>query len=68
MNVLIGPRSGPVALAELSRAGVKRVSLGAALYRVALGALAAAGQRLAAGEMSAMGAALPSAGIAALLP
>lgn len=68
VNVLIGPRGGPVTLAELSRAGVKRVSLGGALYRVALGALAEAGRRLAEGELSAMGAALPSARIEALLP
>ncbi len=33
VNVVVGPRSGPVPLAVLAEAGVKRVSLGGALYR-----------------------------------
>ena len=32
LNVLIGPGTGPVPIAELQAAGVKRISLGAALY------------------------------------
>ena len=32
LNVLIGPGDGPVPIAELQAAGVKRISLGAALY------------------------------------
>ena len=32
VNVLIGPATGPVPIVELQAAGVKRVSLGAALY------------------------------------
>ena len=68
VNVLIGPRSGPVPLAELSAAGVKRVSLGGALHRVALTALAASATRLAAGDFSDCYAALPSARFTGLMP
>ena len=32
VNVLIGPGTGPVPIADLQAAGVRRVSLGAALY------------------------------------
>ncbi len=39
VNVLIGPKTGPVPLATLEAIGVKRVSLGGALYRHALAAL-----------------------------
>jgi 2-methylisocitrate lyase-like PEP mutase family enzyme len=50
LNVLIGPG---VTLAELSAAGVRRVSLGGALYRCALGALKAAAGRLTEGNLAA---------------
>jgi 2-methylisocitrate lyase-like PEP mutase family enzyme len=50
VNVLIGPR---VSLAELEAAGVRRVSLGGALYRVAMGALARSAAALQAGDLSA---------------
>lgn len=59
VNVLIGPRGGKVTLAELSREGVKRVSLGGALYRLAMGALAEAGKRLGEGDLGVMSGALP---------
>lgn len=48
VNVLIGPGVG---LAELAAAGVRRVSLGAALYRRALGGLAEAARHMAAGDL-----------------
>ena len=50
VNVLIGPG---VSFAELEAAGVRRVSLGAALYRVALGALARSVAALRAGDLPA---------------
>jgi hypothetical protein len=45
VNVLIGPRSGVVPFAELFAAGVKRISLGAALYRHAMTAAVAGAPR-----------------------
>jgi len=63
VNVLLGPRGATATLADLSEAGVKRVSLGGALYRVAMGAVAEAGRRLAQGDLSAMAGALPSSEI-----
>jgi len=48
VNVLIGPG---VAFAELAAAGVRRVSLGGALYRRAMGGLAAAAEALLAGDI-----------------
>jgi 2-methylisocitrate lyase-like PEP mutase family enzyme len=68
VNVVFGPRSGPVPLAVLEAAGVKRVSLGAVLYRHAMGALTTAARKLKAGDFDFMGAAPTSAEIAALLP
>lgn len=68
VNVVFGPRSGPVPLAVLAAAGVKRVSLGGALYRHAMGGLVSAALRLRAGEFDFMAGAPSSAEIAALLP
>ncbi len=67
VNVLIGPRSGPVPLAELSKVGVKRVSLGGALYRLAMAAVAEAGRRLGEGEPGVVSGALPSAAFTPML-
>ena len=50
VNVLIGPK---VSLAELEAAGVRRVSLGGALYRVAMGALARSAAAMRAGDLPA---------------
>lgn len=52
VNVLIGPFGGWVPLADLAAAGVRRVSLGGALYRVAMGGLAAAAKALMEGDMA----------------
>lgn len=68
VNVVFGPRSGPVPLSRLEAAGVKRVSLGGALYRQAMGSLVAAARRLKAGDFDIMGSAPTSAEITALLP
>lgn len=58
VNVLVGPGSGPVPLAELQAAGVRRFSLGGVLYRHAMGALQSAGAALLRGDVTA---ALPGA-------
>jgi 2-methylisocitrate lyase-like PEP mutase family enzyme len=48
VNVLIGPG---VSLAELEAAGARRISLGGALYRVAMGALARSAAALGRGDL-----------------
>jgi 2-methylisocitrate lyase-like PEP mutase family enzyme len=68
VNVVVGPRSGPVSVADLSAAGVKRISLGGALHRVTLTALAECARRVAVGDLSDMYRAIPSKQIAALMP
>ncbi len=65
VNVLIGPGVG---LAELSAAGVRRVSLGGALYRRAMAGLVAAAEAMRAGDLAAVAAgAVPGAELAGLL-
>lgn len=69
VNILIGPRTGPVPLSELAAAGARRISLGGVLYRVAMGALDAAAKALAAGDLAAGTAnALPSKAFTAHFP
>jgi 2-methylisocitrate lyase-like PEP mutase family enzyme len=69
VNVLLGPRTGMVPMADLAAAGVRRVSLGAALYRVALRSVENAGKALLAGDLAgAMGSALPSSAFTGLFP
>lgn len=69
VNVVVGPASGPVPLAELEAAGVKRVSLGGALYRRSMAALVESARLLARGDIAgAVRGTVPSAEIAALLP
>lgn len=66
VNVLIGPG---VSLADLASAGVRRVSLGAALYRRAMGGLLAAAEALRAGDLPASVSGAVSGGLlASLLP
>jgi 2-methylisocitrate lyase-like PEP mutase family enzyme len=68
VNVLIGPRTGPVPLSELGDLGVRRVSLGGALYRQAMTAVVEAATRLAHGDLAATSAGVPIGEIEALLP
>lgn len=68
VNVVVGPRSGPVPLAELSAAGVRRVSLGGSLYMGTMAALAATAEQVRAGNLAAAAPGIRSADIAALLP
>ena len=68
VNELIGPRSGPVPLADLAAAGARRISLGGAHYRVAMGALDATAKSLASGDFSVMSGALPSSAFTRIFP
>jgi 2-methylisocitrate lyase-like PEP mutase family enzyme len=69
VNVVVGPATGPVTVAELQALGVRRLSLGGALYRHSLAALRQSAQALAAGGVAAaIAGAIPSANLAALLP
>jgi len=54
VNLLISPASGVVPIAELAAAGVKRVSLGSALYMKVMGSLRDAAGQLAAGDLDAV--------------
>jgi 2-methylisocitrate lyase-like PEP mutase family enzyme len=68
VNVLVGPRQGAVPLAELAAAGVRRVSLGGALYRHAMAALADAAESLRRGDLGSAAHGLPMSEIVGLLP
>ncbi len=68
VNVLIGPAAGAVPLAQLSEAGVRRVSVGGALYRVAMSALVKSAGDLRHGNLVCVTGAISGGEIAALLP
>jgi 2-methylisocitrate lyase-like PEP mutase family enzyme len=68
VNVLTGPRSGAVTLAELSAAGVRRVSLGGALYLGAMAALRDTARELAVGNLAAGMPSLRPGDVLRLLP
>lgn len=51
VNVLMGPATGPVPIARVQAAGVRRVSLGSALYSHAMGSLQKAAAALAEGNV-----------------
>jgi 2-methylisocitrate lyase-like PEP mutase family enzyme len=67
VNVLIGP-SKPVPLAELSAAGVRRVSVGGALYRSAMTSLIESARALREGDLGLFRDAISGSEIAGLLP
>jgi len=67
VNVLIGPGERVVPLSELSAAGVRRVSLGGALYRRAMTALVEAAAPLHDGDFSAVRGLIAGSEIGALL-
>ena len=67
VNVLIGPGDGAIPLAQLSAAGVRRVSVGGALYRVSMNALVTAAQALRGGNLGVVTGIIPGSEIAALL-
>jgi 2-methylisocitrate lyase-like PEP mutase family enzyme len=68
VNVLIGPDDGAVPLAQLSQAGVRRVSVGSALYIGVMSALATTAGALRLGDLAAVTSTFDSSEIAALLP
>jgi 2-methylisocitrate lyase-like PEP mutase family enzyme len=68
VNVVFGPRSGPVPLEVLAAAGVKRVSLGGALYRHAMGAVVDAARALREGRFDFMAGAVTTPEVTRLLP
>ena len=53
VNLLISPADGVVPIAELAAAGIKRISLGSALYMKVMGELRDVAQRLAGGDLDA---------------
>ncbi|HUN27981.1 MAG TPA: isocitrate lyase/phosphoenolpyruvate mutase family protein [Steroidobacteraceae bacterium] len=67
LNLLIGPRSGPVPLAALAAAGVRRISTGGAIYRHAMAAVVEAAQALNADDFAAATRGVPMSEIAALI-
>jgi 2-methylisocitrate lyase-like PEP mutase family enzyme len=67
VNVLIGPEDGDVTLAQLSAAGVKRVSIGGALYLRAMTALAQTAEALSRGELAPARGAIPGGEIESLM-
>jgi 2-methylisocitrate lyase-like PEP mutase family enzyme len=52
VNIVVGTMSGPVPWAELQKAGVKRVSMGVALYTRVMGDLRKAAKQLAEGDLA----------------
>jgi 2-methylisocitrate lyase-like PEP mutase family enzyme len=68
VNVLIAPRTGFVPLATLAQAGVRRVSVGGALYRRATAAVVETAEALRAGDFSSLARITPYADIDALIP
>lgn len=67
VNVLIGPGDGAVPLADLAAAGVRRVSVGGALYRVAMQSLIDAARRLRGGDLRSVTGIIGGSEIAAML-
>jgi 2-methylisocitrate lyase-like PEP mutase family enzyme len=67
VNVVVGPASGVVPIAELQAAGVKRISLGSAPYSTAMGALRAALKEAASGDLAAFSTGMRGGAIAKLI-
>ena len=68
VNVLIGPGTGIVPVSDLSAAGVKRISLGGALYRVAMSALVDSATAMLAGNLKPATTGVPFGELSALFP
>jgi 2-methylisocitrate lyase-like PEP mutase family enzyme len=68
VNVLIGPGDRDATLAELSEVGAKRISVGGALYRVAMTAVVETARKISDGSPASVRGALPGSEIGALLP
>jgi 2-methylisocitrate lyase-like PEP mutase family enzyme len=68
VNVVVGPRNGLVPLAELSAAGVKRVSIGGALYRKSMSTLVDLAEAMRKGDLPALAGGITYGDIGKLLP
>jgi 2-methylisocitrate lyase-like PEP mutase family enzyme len=68
VNVLIGPSDRAATLPQLAEIGVRRVSVGGSLYRVAMTALVRAARELRDGNPAVVRNAIAASEIAALLP
>ena len=68
VNVLIGPEDATASLDELSAAGVRRISVGGALYRVAMTAVHEVATSMRAGNPGAVRGAIAGSEIASLFP
>jgi 2-methylisocitrate lyase-like PEP mutase family enzyme len=68
VNVLIGPSDSVVSLAELFEAGVRRVSIGGALYLRTMSSLVPTAEALRRGNLAVVIERMPSGEVAALLP
>jgi 2-methylisocitrate lyase-like PEP mutase family enzyme len=68
VNLLIAPKTGVVSLPELSAIGIRRISVGGALYRYAMRALDEAARELLRGDLTPVTRGIPGDQIAALLP
>ena len=68
VNVVAGPRKGLVPLTELSAAGVKRVSIGGALYRKSMTTLVELGEALRRGDLAALDGGITYGEIGKLFP
>ena len=67
VNVVVGTMEGPVPVAELRAAGVKRISLGAALYGRVMADLRRAAAQLAEGDMASASEGLGLRGIVGMI-
>jgi len=52
VNLVVGTMQGPVAWTEMQKAGIKRMSMGVALYTRVMGDLRTAAQQLANGDIA----------------
>lgn len=68
VNVLIGPGTGVVPVSELSAAGAKRISIGGALYRVAMSAVVETAKAMRAGDLKPVTTGVPFGDLTALFP
>lgn len=59
VNLVVGTMAGVLPVADVQRAGVKRISLGSALYAHVMGAMREAAASLAAGDIATASAGLP---------
>ena len=67
VNVVVGTMEGPVSVADLRKAGVRRISMGAALYGRVMADLRVAAAQLADGDMASASEGMGFRGILAMI-